>query len=48
MSGKFIHQHLGQHLIEPVRYEPFLKTEDAEKKKARDPVDEIITATAKK
>lgn len=48
MSGKFIHQHLGQHLIQPVRYEPFLKAEAAEKKKARDPVEEIITATAKK
>ena len=48
MSGKFIHQHLGQHLIEPVRYEPFLKAEAAEKKKARDPVDEIIATTAKK
>lgn len=48
MSGKFIHQHLGQHLIQPVKFEPFVKAEAAEKKKPRDPVEEILSATAKK
>lgn len=48
MSGRFINQHFAQHLIQPVQYEPFLKGEEAEKKKARDPVEEILSATAKK
>lgn len=47
MSGRFIHQHLGQHLIQPVRYEPFLKVEVADKK-ASHPADEVVNAAARK
>lgn len=47
MSGRFIHQHLGQHLIQPVRYELFLKVEVADKK-ASDPADEVVNAAGRK
>ena len=48
MSGKFIDQHFGQHLLQPVRYEPFLKTDGAEPKKPGHPAEEVIAAAAKK
>ena len=48
MSGKFIDQHFGQHLIQPVRYEPFLKSEVAEQKKSGHPADDVINSAAAK
>ena len=48
MSGKFIDQHFGQHLIQPVRYEPFLKSEVTEQKKSGHPADDVINSAAAK